>query len=249
MVYRNQKWLSLFLVTIITISLVTVLQTALADNYNYGNTSKTSTFYVTAESSSSYIQLESIKGTASVNDNWSGQRVSENHYGFYKVNVSKGSSYSKTYSWVPDATNPTKSSGAETGKKLKISFPSGGTYTITITPMSRSEITSYWLADSFYEWTTHAQWELIDYRNCSLSSTDPTRYSTGTVSVKCYDSRGNFITSYTETLTASGTVKPQSFSGYRAQTSGEYVTFDPYTGLCNPSSITFYYDTFYAGTV
>lgn len=63
--------------------------------------------------------------------------------------------------------------------------------------------------------------------------------SSASVTVYCYDQNGNYIQSYTETISSGKTINPKSISGYTATSSGQYVSFS--NGSANPSSITFYY--------
>ncbi len=86
--------------------------------------------------------------------------------------------------------------------------------------------------------------EYITYSNGTCTPNTVTfkyqPYATSaTVTISCYDTNGTFITSYTETLTASKTINPQAISGYTIASGGQYVTFS--NGVCTPSSITFKY--------
>ena len=63
--------------------------------------------------------------------------------------------------------------------------------------------------------------------------------SSGYVTITCTDIAGNFIESYTETITYSRMVSPKAISGYNVASGGQYVTFS--NGICTPSSITFKY--------
>lgn len=60
-----------------------------------------------------------------------------------------------------------------------------------------------------------------------------------TLTVYCYDLSGNYIRSYTETVSQSRTIVPREISGYTAASSGQYVTF--MNGACSPASLRFIY--------
>lgn len=60
-----------------------------------------------------------------------------------------------------------------------------------------------------------------------------------TLNINCYDENGNYIRSYTETITASKMVYPQAISGYNISSSGQNVTYSD--GTCNPASLNFTY--------
>ena len=60
-----------------------------------------------------------------------------------------------------------------------------------------------------------------------------------TLNIDCYDQNGNYIRSYTETISESRTVYPQAISGYTASSGGQYVEYRD--GTCQPSSISFSY--------
>ena len=62
----------------------------------------------------------------------------------------------------------------------------------------------------------------------------------GTVTVYCYDIARNYLQSYTETLSGSGTIYPRAIDGYTTTTSaGQYVSIT--NGVCNPANVFFYY--------
>ena len=67
----------------------------------------------------------------------------------------------------------------------------------------------------------------------------------GSVTVYCYDSNGQLIRQYTETVTASQTIYPQAISGYNPTSSGQYITFSG--GACTPASVTFNYQKIQQG--
>ena len=60
-----------------------------------------------------------------------------------------------------------------------------------------------------------------------------------TLTVDCYDIAGNYIRSYTETITASRTVNPRAISGYNIVSGGQAVTYSD--GTCSPSQVSFTY--------
>ncbi len=61
----------------------------------------------------------------------------------------------------------------------------------------------------------------------------------GSVTVYCYDANGQLIRQYTETVTESKMIYPQTISGYTSSSSGQFITFSG--GACSPASVTFYY--------
>ena len=67
----------------------------------------------------------------------------------------------------------------------------------------------------------------------------------GSVTVYCYDSNGQLIRQYTESVTASQTLYPQAITGYNAVSSGQYITFS--NGTCSPAAVTFSYQKIQQG--
>ena len=209
-----------------------------------GSTYAATTFYVYANSSTSYIRLFAEKGTVYVadynsNGNLNGYKTEDN-YGFYKVQVTGVNNYSKSFVWVPQFSKSII--GVETSRSLIIIFPAVGDYKVVVTPMDKSEINgTYWVQNRFQYWTSAATWSVASQLNCSCrdSGSIGVQPQGGKVTVYCYDTTGNYLRTYTETLTSSRTIAPQAISGYNAVTSGQYVNC--LNGACSPSSVTFYY--------
>ena len=218
---------------------------ALADGDMAGSTDEESIFYVTA-SRSGYIKLKGVQGNAYAADtdyygNPAGYK-SESAYGFYHVQVA-GTDYAKAYEWAPSAQ--IKPVGTVTDPALIIVFPGAGEYKVTVTPMTREEIdNTYWPANRFQYWIDPASWQVSARINCTVnaSGTDPQPSASGRVTVNCYDGAGTFLTSYTETLTQSGTIYPRNLNGYVITSSGKYITFSG--GVCTPAAVNFYYSPF-----
>ena len=222
-----------------------------------GTAEATATFYVYANSSG-YIKLMAQKGVAYVADydfygNFTGYKVEED-YGFFRVQVT-GNNYAKAYIWAPAATMNTYS--VELSRSLIITFPSYGDYKVTVTPMSRDEVNTYWTQNRFQYWMEFPSWEITTEVNCSCRdmSTSPADTgssggynppsggsyvpASGTVTVYCYDDSGRYLNTYTETVTASGTLYPREISGYETTSSGQYIRY--FSGICSPATLTFYY--------
>ncbi len=66
--------------------------------------------------------------------------------------------------------------------------------------------------------------------------------ASATVTVYCYDTDGNYLKSYTETITSSERIYPHSINGYYSPNSSEYISFS--NGNCSPSSVNFYYQPY-----
>ncbi|MBR3428578.1 MAG: hypothetical protein IKG87_00615 [Clostridia bacterium] len=62
----------------------------------------------------------------------------------------------------------------------------------------------------------------------------------GTVTVYCYDNRGTWITSYTETIRRSQMLFPRTLDGYTTISGSKAVALN--NGVCSPSVVSFYYE-------
>ena len=253
-----RKGMALVLAAILSLTAVCVLPAlSLADGTGNisGTTAGAVTFTVTATGSGSgYIKLSGTKGSAYVSDydfygNFNGYR-SEDAYGFFKVQVTK-SGYSQSYVWAPSASMSTY--GAETSQSLVVVFPVQGTYSVTVTPMAQNEINGvYWAQNRFQNWTQPASWSVSRAVNCQCSNPtgntnnggngggNNTQPGNAQVTVYCYDTNGNYIRGYTETINASRTIFPQAISGYTATSNGRYITYYS-NGTCSPGTVTFNY--------
>ncbi len=63
-----------------------------------------------------------------------------------------------------------------------------------------------------------------------------------TVTVYCYDNSGNYLQSYTETISGSKYISPKAISGYSATTGSKYINYYSSSGTCDPSVVYFYYN-------
>lgn len=124
------------------------------------------------------------------------------------------------------------------GGDFSLSLSLSGVYTVRVVPFTAQEMTDSWTLDRFVDWTKQPRWWVNSCKNCAVMTSDPTR-RTGTVHIYCYDENGNLIKSESHTVSGSGTVYPPSVSGYKAESSGEYVALD--AGGCTPSAVWFYY--------
>ena len=245
-----RKGLSLLLAGVLSLVLICAwpgLSAADETGNVSGSTAAATTFYVYANGSGSgYIRLFATKGTAYVADydfygNFSGYK-SEDDYGFYRVQVTK-SGYDKSYIWAPSASMSTY--GVETSQSLVIVFPVNGDYKVVVTPLTKEEINgTYWTQNRFQYWVKNSEWIVNKAVNCQCtpgSSGGSTQPGNGLVTVNCLDQNGTFIQSYNESVTYSKTIYPRSVNGYTAATSsGYYITCN--NGVCNPSSVVFYYN-------
>ena len=121
-------------------------------------------------------------------------------------------------------------------------YDTEGSYIRTYTETVTASRTVYPQEISGYTATSGGQY--VTYSNGMCSPASVTfRYQKnqayGTVTVYCYDTDGNYIRSYTETVTASKMIYPQNINGYNTPNSSQYVTFS--NGVCNPSTVTFRY--------
>lgn len=250
-----RRGLSLLLACILSLSLSCVWPgMAGADETGdvSGSTAATTTFSVSATGSGSgYIRLFATKGTAYVADydyygNFKGYKEEED-FGFFRVQVS-GSNYTQTYTWVPSAQMNTSGNVSGTGsvvtsQSLLVVFPVKGSYTVTVTPLTKEQINGvYWVKNRFQYWTKNASWIVNKAVNCQCqgSGGGSTQPQNGQVTVNCMDQSGNFIQSYTEYVNSSKTIYPRTINGYTAISStGTYVTCN--NGVCTPGNIIFYY--------
>lgn len=250
MMHGFRKGTALLLVCILTLVLACAAPAvSLADPAGSvgGTTAAAVTFDVTTSGSGSgYIKLGGTKGTANVTDydfygNNKGTKT-EDAYGFFKVEVSK-TGYSQSYIWAPSASMSTYS--AETSQSLVVVFPVQGTYKVTVTPLAQQEINGvYWAKDRFQNWVQPASWTVSKAVNCQCGNASggsgSVQPGNAQVTVYCYDTAGNYIRAYTETITASRTIYPQNISGYSNASTGQYITY--YGGsACSPSTVTFKY--------
>ena len=244
MKHLRKTGLCLLLALVMLLTAACVTGTAAADGTEAvgGGTGASETFHMYA-SDYGFMQLEASQGTSYVADydaygNISGFKAEQN-YGFFLVRVSR-TGYERIYVWAPSATQ--NLGDVEVSTIITVLFPSAGDYTVTVTPLTQTEINNnYWPRNRFVCWTVDAGWTLVRQSNCSAgTSVQPASQASGSlVTVNCFDTSGNFIRSYSETLSSSRAVVPQEISGYTATTAGQYVIFQ--NGMCYPASVTFYY--------
>lgn len=205
-----------------------------------GTTAAETTFYVSS-TGGAVIRLEARPGTAyTENYDYLGRLrgyKQEEVYGFFRVLVTKGTS--STLIWAPSAS---AAGNAANSTALVIPLPEAGQYQVTVTPLSASEINGvYWFGNRFQYWLANASWALTYSTNCycGLDAGSLPVQRSGQVTVYCYDQNGNFIKTYTETVTNGRMIYPTSISGYTAESSAQYVSC--VGGTCSPASLTFYY--------
>ncbi len=243
---RFRKGLSLLLAAVLSLAVFFACpEAAIADASGdiSGTTKDEVTFNVYAGNGGGYFVLFASKGTAYVSNIDSSGRflgyISEDDFGFFRVLVTMPG-YEQTYLWAPSATLNTYT--VERGQSLVVSLPYTGNYTVAVTPLSRQEINgSYWPQNRFHYWLTDASWIVSRTSNCEISAESSDQPSAGgSVTVYCYDIAKNYIQTYTESVTSSKTIYPQTIAGYKAASStGQYIAVN--NGVCNPNSVFFYY--------
>lgn len=128
------------------------------------------------------------------------------------------------------------------GDEFTLNLSGVGIYQIEVVPFTADQMTESWTLDRFVGWTVLPRWRIASYRNCSVSERDYRQEKrTGRIEIRCYDEYGSLIKTESRNVSQSGQVNPPPISGYEAVSSGRYVSLDPYTGSCSPSSVDFTY--------
>ena len=217
---------------------------ARADTYaTWGDCATTVTFFAVSTGNGSVTFLQSKGSCIETNKTYQAYGLTETkeEWGKYHIQIVAPSGASYTEEW-----NKTSY-----GSKYTVQLPFAGTYRITLTPYTGQEMTDSWSGNQFVRWATVPEWWITGTEGCSCFERDPNAqiYTSGTVDLYYYID-GKLDDFQTVILYASQEIAPKAISGYVCTSGSQSVSFDPYTGQCTPSSLSFFYTKGYgSGTV
>ncbi len=222
----------LFRTLIPALLLCALVLPAAADTYaTSGDGEKTVCFYVDSYGNAqvSFTQEVGLCYELSYTHAIDGIMGNEDEWGMYHIYVISPSGSVSSHEW-----NKVFRSGS-----FAVYIKGTGLYTVRVVPYTADEINDVWDLDHFVSWTRQPAWRVTGSVNCSVTARQQTR--DGSVTVRCYDENGSLIRTTSVTVSQSGTVSPPAISGYRAVSSGKYVTLNTASGSCSPGQIDFYY--------